>query len=115
MSYIIGPGIEKLTMDSNPPLMPNADGSYPIPEPGDHEIVIKNAMLSMDAGTRMWLTDRTDGYQPPLETGTSTCSTSGHCSRISIPIEAWPAVIGGYSQVSIAVMPRSAATLSTVG
>lgn len=40
------------------------------PEPGDGEIVIRNAMLSMDAGTRMWLTDRTDGYQPPLETGT---------------------------------------------
>jgi len=41
----------------------------PMPEPGDGEIVIRNAMLSMDAGTRMWLTDRTDGYQPPLETG----------------------------------------------
>ena len=32
------------------------------PEPGDGEIVIRNAMLSMDAGTRMWLTDRTDVY-----------------------------------------------------
>ena len=41
----------------------------PMPEPGDGEIVIRNAMLSMDAGTRMWLTARTDGYQPPLETG----------------------------------------------
>ena len=39
-------------------------------EPSEGEIVIRNAMLSMDAGTRMWLTDRTDGYQPPLETGT---------------------------------------------
>lgn len=42
----------------------------PLPEPDEGEIVIRNAMLSMDAGTRMWLTDRTDGYQPPLETGT---------------------------------------------
>lgn len=41
-----------------------------VPEPTDGHIVIRNAMLSMDAGTRMWLTDRTDGYQPPLETGT---------------------------------------------
>lgn len=33
------------------------------------QITIRNAMISMDAGTRMWLTDRTDGYQPPLELG----------------------------------------------
>lgn len=32
-------------------------------------ITIRNALISMDAGTRMWLTDRTDGYQPPLELG----------------------------------------------
>lgn len=38
--------------------------------PAEGEIVIRNAMLSMDAGTRMWLTDRLDGYQPPLEVGT---------------------------------------------
>ena len=42
----------------------------PLPEPADGQIVIKNAMLSMDAGTRMWMTDRTDGYQPPLDLGT---------------------------------------------
>ncbi len=41
----------------------------PLPELGDGEIRIKNAMLSMDAGTRMWLTDREDGYQPPLPVG----------------------------------------------
>ena len=28
------PGIEKLTMDSDSPLKPNADGTYPVPEPG---------------------------------------------------------------------------------
>lgn len=33
------------------------------------EIRIRNALLSMDAGTRLWLTDRTDGYQPPLPVG----------------------------------------------
>ncbi|MGY6550872.1 MAG: NADP-dependent oxidoreductase [Erythrobacter sp.] len=42
----------------------------PVPAPGDGAIVIRNMMLSMDAGTRMWLTDRRDGYQPPLEVGT---------------------------------------------
>jgi NADPH-dependent curcumin reductase CurA len=41
-----------------------------VPEPAEGQIVIRNAMLSMDAGTRMWLTDRQDGYQPPLEVGT---------------------------------------------
>lgn len=41
----------------------------PLPEPGDGEIRIRNAMLSMDAGTRLWLTDREDGYQPPLPVG----------------------------------------------
>lgn len=41
----------------------------PLQTPADNEIIIQNQMLSMDAGTRMWLTDRTDGYQPPLEIG----------------------------------------------
>ncbi|MGI9360454.1 MAG: NADP-dependent oxidoreductase [Parasphingorhabdus sp.] len=34
------------------------------------EVLVKNAYLSMDAGTRMWMTERKDGYQPPLELGT---------------------------------------------
>lgn len=41
----------------------------PLPELADGEIRIRNAMLSMDAGTRLWLTDREDGYQPPLPVG----------------------------------------------
>ncbi len=35
----------------------------------DDEIRIRNSHLSMDAGTRLWLTDREDGYQPPLPVG----------------------------------------------
>lgn len=31
--------------------------------------MIKNDYLSLDAGTRMWMTPRTDGYQPPLPLG----------------------------------------------
>jgi NADPH-dependent curcumin reductase CurA len=41
------------------PLVPLAEG----------EIRIRNTHLSMDAGTRMWLTAREDGYQPPLPVG----------------------------------------------
>ena len=40
-----------------------------LPELAEGEIRIRNAMLSMDAGTRMWLTDREDSYQPPLPLG----------------------------------------------
>jgi NADPH-dependent curcumin reductase CurA len=35
----------------------------------DGQIRIRNTHLSMDAGTRLWLTDREDGYQPPLPVG----------------------------------------------
>ncbi|MDJ0643574.1 MAG: NADP-dependent oxidoreductase [Erythrobacter sp.] len=41
----------------------------PLLELAEGEIRIRNSMLSMDAGTRMWLTDREDGYQPPLPIG----------------------------------------------
>jgi NADPH-dependent curcumin reductase CurA len=41
----------------------------PLAPLGTGEIRIRNSHLSMDAGTRMWLTDREDGYQPPLPLG----------------------------------------------
>ncbi len=40
-----------------------------VPTAGPGQVVIKNDYLSMDAGTRMWITPRTDGYQPPLPLG----------------------------------------------
>ncbi len=40
-----------------------------VPRAGDGEVVIRGAFLSMDAGTRMWMTRREDGYQPPLPLG----------------------------------------------
>ncbi len=40
-----------------------------IPEPAEGEVLIENQMLSLDAGTRMWMTSRTDGYQPPIPLG----------------------------------------------
>ncbi len=41
----------------------------PMPEPSEGEVLVKNHFLSMDAGTRMWMTDREDGYNPPLPLG----------------------------------------------
>jgi len=41
----------------------------PLTQPGDGEVLIKNEMLSLDAGTRLWMTPRTDGYQPPIPLG----------------------------------------------
>jgi predicted dehydrogenase len=32
--HVFGPGVEKLTMNSDSPLLPNSDGTYPIPQPG---------------------------------------------------------------------------------
>ena len=43
----------------------------PLAVPGDGQIVVRNELLSMDAGTRMWMSDRTDGYQPPLALGST--------------------------------------------
>jgi NADPH-dependent curcumin reductase CurA len=40
-----------------------------VPKPADGEVLIRADWLSMDAGTRMWVTPRTDGYQPPLPLG----------------------------------------------
>lgn len=41
-----------------------------MPELADGQVLVKAAYLSMDAGTRMWMTEREDSYQPPLELGT---------------------------------------------
>ena len=41
----------------------------PVADLGPGEVLIRNQWLSLDAGTRMWMTPRTDGYQPPLPPG----------------------------------------------
>ena len=43
----------------------------PLGAPGEGQVVVRNELLSMDAGTRMWMSDRTDGYQPPLALGST--------------------------------------------
>jgi NADPH-dependent curcumin reductase CurA len=47
--------------------------SGPVPEPADGEVLIANDFISLDAGTRLWMTSRTDAYQPPLPLGGPMC------------------------------------------
>jgi len=41
----------------------------PMPAPAEGQVLIRNEYLSLDAGTRMWMTARTDSYQPPIPLG----------------------------------------------
>jgi NADPH-dependent curcumin reductase CurA len=41
----------------------------PVPTPAEGQVLVRSEFLSMDAGTRMWMTPRTDGYQPPVPLG----------------------------------------------
>lgn len=41
----------------------------PLAALGSGEVRIRTQWLSMDAGTRMWMSPRSDGYQPPLPLG----------------------------------------------
>lgn len=46
------------------------------------EVRVKVGWLSMDAGTRMWMSPRTDGYQPPLPLGSRMAGlVLGHVSE----------------------------------
>lgn len=47
-----------------------------LPRAADGEVVIRADYLSMDAGTRMWMTRREDGYQPPLPLGAKMAGLS---------------------------------------
>lgn len=40
-----------------------------MPRPSAGQVLFRNMLLSLDAGTRMWMTPRTDGYQPPIPIG----------------------------------------------
>ncbi len=40
-----------------------------LPELAEGQVLVRNRVLSMDTGTRMWLTDREDSYSPPLGLG----------------------------------------------
>lgn len=40
-----------------------------VPTIGDNQLLVRNLWLSLDAGTRMWLTPRTDSYMDPTPLG----------------------------------------------
>ena len=40
-----------------------------LPQPGPLELRVRNRILSMDAGTRMWMNPREDSFQPPTPLG----------------------------------------------
>lgn len=46
-----------------------------LPAVADGEILVRNGVLSMDTGTRMYFTDRTDSYQPGLPIGAKLMGT----------------------------------------
>ncbi|MFM9937115.1 MAG: NADP-dependent oxidoreductase [Novosphingobium sp.] len=47
----------------------------PVPVAGEGQIVIANKVLSMDSGTRMYMTDREDSYQPGTPLGDKLIGT----------------------------------------
>ena len=40
-----------------------------VPELAEGEVLVRNALLSLDAGTRMWMNPREDSYSPPTPLG----------------------------------------------
>ena len=62
-----------------------------IDSPKDNKILIKTKMISMDAGTRMWMSDREDSYQPPLELGSNmvgVCLAAVSYTHLTLPTKA---------------------------
>jgi NADPH-dependent curcumin reductase CurA len=49
--------------------------SEAIPQPGKGQILVENKVLSMDSGTRMYMTDRKDSYQPGTPLGDKLIGT----------------------------------------
>lgn len=65
----------------------------------DGEVRVKVGWLSMDAGTRMWMSPRTDGYQPPLPLGSKMAGlVLGHISESRDPAYPVGALVRGFGQ-----------------
>lgn len=63
------------------------------------EVRLRVQWLSMDAGTRMWMTPRTDGYQPPLPLGSRMVGLClGRVSESRDPRFAEGALVRGFGQ-----------------
>ena len=60
---------------------------------------VRAQWLSMDAGTRMWMTPRTDGYQPPLPLGMPMIGlVLGRVSETRDPRFAEGALVRGFGE-----------------
>jgi NADPH-dependent curcumin reductase CurA len=63
------------------------------------EVRLRTLWLSMDAGTRMWMSPRTDGYQPPLPLGAKMVGLClGRVSESRDPRFAEGALVRGFGQ-----------------
>ena len=47
-----------------------------LPELKDGQYLLRSRVISMDSGTRMWMTEREDSYSPPLPLGAKILGTS---------------------------------------
>lgn len=66
-------------------------------QPGEVRIAVE--WLSMDAGTRMWMSPRTDGYQPPLPLGSKMVGlVLGRVSESTDPAFPVGAMVRGFGQ-----------------
>lgn len=63
------------------------------------EVRVRTGWLSMDAGTRMWMSPRTDGYQPPLPLGSKMAGlVLGRVSETRDPAFPEGALVRGFGQ-----------------
>lgn len=69
------------------------------PALSEGEVRVKVGWLSMDAGTRMWMSPRTDGYQPPLPLGSKMVGlVLGYVSETRDPAFPLGALVRGFGQ-----------------
>ncbi|MEL0211339.1 MAG: NADP-dependent oxidoreductase [Novosphingobium sp.] len=70
-----------------------------LPTLAEGEVRVIVGWLSMDAGTRMWMSPRTDGYQPPLPLGSKMVGlVLGHVSETRDPAFPLGALVRGFGQ-----------------
>lgn len=73
--------------------------SAPLAPLGEGEVRVRAHWLSMDAGTRMWMGPRTDGYQPPLPLGQPMAGlVLGRVTESRDPRFAVGALVRGFGQ-----------------
>lgn len=90
--------------------------SGPLAPLGPDQVRVRTQWLSMDAGTRMWMGPRTDGYQPPLPLGSPMVGlVLGRVSESNDPAFATGALVRGFGQwAEQSVMLPAAAGLEVV-